>query len=94
MPRVKHCVLFKKHGGAHSPHNMMYCHKYEKDGTPKKTFGCNQSRGSSSEKKHTQSYAQLSDKLAKLEKAHKKLKKTSSHKCKCHDSNSNDSDSS
>ena len=50
-PEVKHCVLGKKHGGAHSTHNTMDCCKYEKDGTPKKTFGCNQSHGSSSEKK-------------------------------------------
>ena len=85
--------MCKKHGGMHSTHNTMDCRKYEKDGTPKKTFGCNQLCGSSSEKKNAQSYVQLSDKLAKLEKAHKKRKKASSCKCK-HDSNSDDSDSS
>ena len=93
-PETKHCVLCKKHGGTHSTHNMMDCCKYEKDGTPKKTFGCNQLHGSSSEEKHTQSYAQLSDKLAKLKKARKKLKKISSGKHKCYDSNSDESDSS
>ena len=94
---TKNCVLCKKHGGTHSTHsthNMTDCREYEKDGTPKRTFGRNQSHGSSSEKKHAQSYAQLSDKLAKLKKAHKKLKKASSCKRKCYDSDSDDSDSS
>ena len=58
-PETKHCVLCKKHGGTHSTQNRMDCRKYEKDGTLKKTFGRNQSGGSSSGKKHTQSYAQL-----------------------------------
>ncbi len=93
-PETKHCVLCKKHGGTHSTQNMMDCHKYEKDGTPKKNFQCNQLRGSSSEKKHAQSHVQLSDKLTKLEKAHKKLKTASSRKRKCYDSDSDDSDSS
>ena len=38
----------------------------------------------------TQSYAKLSDKLVKLEKAHKQLKKASSCKHKCYNSNSKD----
>ena len=61
---------------------MTDCCKFEKDGTPTKTFGRNQLCGF---------YVQLSDKLARLKKAHKKLKKASSHKHKCYDSNSNDS---
>ena len=28
---VKHCTLCKKHGGAHSAHNMSDCRKYNKD---------------------------------------------------------------
>ena len=34
-PETKHCVLCKKHGGAHSAHNMTDCCKYEKDGALK-----------------------------------------------------------
>ena len=54
-PETKHCALCKKYMGAHSTHNMTNCHKYEKDGTSKKTFGCNQSCRSYSEKKRVQS---------------------------------------
>ena len=75
-PNTKHFVLCKKPGGMRNCHNTSDCCKYEKDGTPKKTFA---------EKKHAQSYMHLSDKLvklSKLEKAHKKLKKTSSGKRK------------
>jgi len=73
---------------------MTNCCKYKKDGALKETFGCNQLRGLSFEKKHAQSYAQLSDKLAKLKKSHKKLKKASSYKHKHYDSDSNNLDSS
>jgi hypothetical protein len=36
----KHCVLCKKHGGAHKSHNTRDCRHYNKDGTPiKKNWG-------------------------------------------------------
>ena len=88
---TKQCVLCKTHWDVHSTHNTRDCCKYEKDGTPKKTFGRNQPHGISSEKRHAQSYAQLLDKLAKLKKAHKRLKTTSSHKRKWYDRDRNDS---
>jgi hypothetical protein len=33
---AKHCVLCKKHQGAHTTHNTTEGCKYKKDGTPKK----------------------------------------------------------
>ena len=72
-PEAKHYVLCKKHWDTHNSHTMSDCCKCKKDDTPKKNFGWNQLLCFSSEKKRTQSYAQLLDKLAKL-KAHKKLK--------------------
>ena len=35
----KHCVLCKKHGGAHKTHNTHDCCRYNKDGTPIKKNG-------------------------------------------------------
>jgi hypothetical protein len=35
----KHCVLCKKHGGAHKTHNTRDCRRYNKDGTPIKKNG-------------------------------------------------------
>eukprot|EP00804_Cyclotella_cryptica_P001718 CCRYP_009081-RA/>CCRYP_009081-RA protein AED:0.37 eAED:0.89 QI:0/0/0.2/1/1/1/5/139/417 len=35
----KHCVLCKKHGGAHKSHNTRDCRRYNKDGTPIKKNG-------------------------------------------------------
>ena len=35
----KHCVLCKKHGGAHKSHNTHYCRCYNKDRTPIKKNG-------------------------------------------------------
>ena len=35
----KHCVLCKKHGGAHKSHNTRDCRCYNKDGTPIKKHG-------------------------------------------------------
>ena len=34
----KSCTLCQKHGGRHTTHNTGECHKYEKDGTLKKSF--------------------------------------------------------
>ena len=92
---AKYCAVCKQHGGAHNTHNMGECHKYEKDRTPKKTFtGKSKQCNRNVPCKHNTSYAQLSVKIAKLEKSNKKLKVVNK-KCKCsHDSDSNDSNSS
>jgi hypothetical protein len=37
--REKHCLLCKKHGGAHTTHNTPDCQKYNSNGTPKKSMG-------------------------------------------------------
>jgi hypothetical protein len=34
----KHCELCKKHGGAHTTHNICDCRRFEKDGTEKSSF--------------------------------------------------------
>jgi hypothetical protein len=34
----KSCALCQKHEGVHTTHNTSECHKYEKDGTPIKSF--------------------------------------------------------
>ncbi len=94
---AKHCVLCKKHGGMHNTHNTTECRKYDKDGTPKKSFaGKSAQRGSrnGSTQRKQSNYAQLSVKIAKLEKSNRKLKRAN-RKCKRdRDSDSKDSDSS
>jgi len=79
---AKHCALCKKHGGAQNTHYTGDCHKYEKDGTPKRAFAgksaqqqrnpCNQNVQHES----NTSYAKLTAKIAKLEKSNKKLNGT------------------
>ena len=81
-PRMdsKHCALCKQHRGLHNTHNTRECHKYEKDGTPKKAFAgksaqrnpCNRNVP----REHNTTYAQLSAKIMKLEKFNTKLKCT------------------
>ena len=78
---AKHCALSKKHGGAHETHNSLDCHKYDKDGKIKKRFRESQCDSTASDKKTASALAQLLAKVAKLEKANEKLKK-SSRKCK------------
>jgi hypothetical protein len=95
---AKHCVLCKQHGGAHNTHNTGECHKYEKDGTPKKAFAGKSVQHNPHNRnvpcEHNTSYAQLSVKIVKLKKSNKKLKRPN-EKCKCDcDSDSDDSDSS
>ena len=90
---VKHCILFKKHGGIHLTHNTDFC-RYEKDGTHKRGVGKGQHNITAPDKKTASAYAQHSMKIVMLEKFSKKLKK-SSKKCKCeYESDSDDSDSS
>ena len=74
------------------------CKKFNSDGTPKKGFAGKNTQHPSCNKcasrKQNASYAQLSAKIAKLEKSNKKLKHVKK-KCKHkYISDSNDSDSS
>ena len=75
---AKHCTLCKKHGSMQNTHNTGDCHKYEKDGTPKKAFAWKSVqrnlRNRNMLHKYNISYMQLSAKIAKLEKSSKKLK--------------------
>jgi hypothetical protein len=83
----KHCNLCKKHGGAQTMHNTSDCRRFEKDGKEKSSFqaakksGCNRNPVN-------QNFAQLTDKIKKVEKA---LKKSGKKRKKCcyEDSNSN-----
>ena len=98
VPKKSHCTLCKKHGGVQNTHNTGDCKKFNSDGTPKKGFaGKNTehpSRNEHASRKQNASYAQLSAKIAKLEKSIKKLKgMKKKHKCK-YVSDSNNSDSS
>ena len=68
-----HCISCKKHWGTHTTHNTSGCHKYEKDGTHKNRFGKGPRDSICADEKSTNSYAQLSAKIAKLEKVRKKL---------------------
>ncbi len=83
----KHCDLCKKHGGVHTTHSTGECRKYKKDGTEKSSFHAAKKGG---KKKYpvNQNFAQLTEKIDKLEKA---LKKSGKKGKKCHyeDSNSN-----
>jgi hypothetical protein len=67
----KHCDLCKKHGGAHTTHSTGECCKYKKDGTEKSSFHAAKKGG---KKKYpvNQNFAQLTEKINKLEKALKK----------------------
>ena len=85
----KHCVLCKKHGGAHKTHNTRDCRRYNKDGTPIKKNG---SAGKSYSKERNPAgvnFAQIF--RTELRKA---LRKKSS-KCKrcCSKDSESDSDS-
>jgi hypothetical protein len=67
----KNWNLCKKHGGAHTTHTTCECRKYEKDGTEKSSFRA----AKKSRKKNypvNQNFAQLTEKIEKLEKALKK----------------------
>ncbi len=84
----KHCNLCKKHGGAHTMHMTRDCCKYEKDRTEKSSFHAAKKGG----KKNylvNQNFAQLTNKIKKLEKALKKSsKKGKKHHYEDTDSNS------
>ena len=83
---AKYSALCKKHGGMKNTHNTGDCHKYERDGTPKKAFEgkslqCNLCNRNAPHE-HNTSYAQLFAKIVMLEKSNKKLNHASrKHKC-------------
>jgi hypothetical protein len=76
----KHCDLCKKHGGAHTMHNTRDCRRFEKDGKEKSSFRAAKKDGYKSNPIN-QNFAQLTDKIKKLEKA---LKKSGKKGQKCH----------
>ena len=91
----KHCNLCQKHGGAASTHNTSECTKYEKDGTLKSEWG---KKGPFKTNPKTRtvggnSFAQMAERMTKLEKTLKNRTKASSRKKKRHYSSSSDSDS-
>jgi hypothetical protein len=84
----KSCNLCKKHGGVYTTHNTRDCHRFDKDGKEKPDF----STARKSRRKGNpvnQNFAQLTEKIKKLEKALKKSgKKGQKHQYKDSDSNS------
>ncbi len=84
----KSCKLCKKHGGAHTTQTTKDCCKYEKDGTVKANFHTAKKAGKKPNPAK-QLFAQLSEKLDKLEKTLKKA----SHKSKKRPRDDSDSDS-
>jgi hypothetical protein len=84
----KSCKLCKKYGGAHTRHATKDGCKYEKDGTAKANF-CAAMKAGEKPNRAKQLFAQLSEKLDKLEKTLKKA----SHKSKKHRRDNSDSNS-
>jgi hypothetical protein len=67
----KHCNLCKKHGGMYTMHNTRDCRRFEKDGkeiSNIRTF----KKGSKKGNPVKSNFAQLTEKIKKLEKALKK----------------------
>jgi hypothetical protein len=79
--------MCKKFGGAHTTHPTKDCRKYEKDRMVKANF-CAAKKAGKKPNPATQSFAQLSEKLDKLEKTLKKA----SHKSKKRHRDDSDSD--
>jgi hypothetical protein len=70
----KHSNLCKKHGGAHTTHNTHDCCRFDKDGEEKSSFHATKKGGYKSNPIN-QNFAQLTNKIEKLEKALKKSDK-------------------
>jgi hypothetical protein len=84
----KHCDLCKKHGGAHTTHNTHYCRRFEKDRKEKSSF-CAAKKGGYKSNHVNQNFAQLTNKIEKLEKVLKKSgKKGQKHRYEDSDSDS------
>jgi hypothetical protein len=84
---AKNCILCKKHGGAYKTHNTCDCRRFEKDGMEKSDFRAAK-KGVKKPNPTKQSFAQLSEKLDKLEKVIKKGD-TKKRKRRSSDSDSN-----
>jgi hypothetical protein len=82
----KHCELCKKHGGAHTTHMTRDCRRFEMDGTEKSSFHAAKKSGKKSHPVN-QNFAQLTEKIKKLEKALKNSGKRGK-KCRYEDRNS------
>jgi hypothetical protein len=67
----KHCDLCKKHGGAHTTHNTCDRCRFEKDRKEKSSFRAAK-KGGYKNNPINQNFAQLTNKIEKLEKALKK----------------------
>ena len=83
----KHCDLCKKHGGAHTTHNTRDCCRFEKGGKEKSSFRAAKKGGYKSNPVN-QNFAQLTNKIEKLEKELKKSGKKG-RKRRYEDSDSN-----
>ncbi len=83
----KHCDLCKKHGGTHTTHNTSECCRFEKDGKEKSSFRATK-KGGYNRNPVNQNFAQLTNKIKKLEKVLKKYGKKGK-KRHYKDSNSN-----
>jgi hypothetical protein len=77
-----------KHGGAYTTHNTHECCRFEKDGKEKSNF-CAAKKGGKKGNPINHNFAQLTEKIKKLEKALKK----SGKKGKKHHYEDSDSDS-
>jgi hypothetical protein len=64
----KYCDLCKKHGGTHTTHNTHDCCRFEKDGKEESWF-CAAKKGGYKSNPVNQNFAQLTNKIKKLEKA-------------------------
>ncbi len=74
--------------GTHTTHNTTDCHRFEKDGKEKSSF-CAAKKSGYNRNPINQNFAQLTDKIKKLEKALKKSSKKGKKHCyKDSDSNS------
>ncbi len=67
----KHCNLCKKHGGAYTTHYTRDCRRFEKDGKEKSDFRAAK-KGGKKGNPVNHNFAQLTEKIKKLEKALKK----------------------
>jgi hypothetical protein len=74
----KNCDLCKKHGSIHTTRTTRECRKYEKDGTEKSSFRTAK-KGGKKNYPVNQNFAQLTEKIEKLEKALKKSGKKARH---------------
>ncbi len=84
----KDCNICKKHGGTHTTHNTCDCCRFEEDGKEKSSFRAAKKGGYKSNPAN-QNFAQLTNKIKKLEKVLKKSgKKRQKRRYEDSDSNS------